>query len=214
MWPEGGAGGAVEKGEGLDGPGIERPVLREDIPQVLRDQVGVLPQHVELGGEILRRRNVRHGALVGHPGLRAVKRRRQGEDGFPVLDRGDPAGGEAPSVARAVHEVDDRDVQVALQDEVAVQRVRVAVGIVDRALGRDQRLGQHLSAEDPPRADVAILAAIDVPLDRFEIEKGDQGVGGVEHGDEDSAFGGGAVRGMGPYRGTCPSPRTFRIGVP
>ena len=55
-----------------------------------------------------------------------------------------------------------------------MQRVGRPVDLVDRAAGRHQCLGKHLPAEDPPRADVVVLPAIDVQLERLEVEKRDE----------------------------------------
>ena len=80
-----------------------------DRPKVLGDPVGVLAQDVQLGDEVIGGPNIGHFGLVRQGGLRTVKRRGQREDRAAVLDRGDAPGGEAPAVARAVDEVDDRE---------------------------------------------------------------------------------------------------------
>src|SRR5690606_13702940 len=96
-------------------------------------------------------------------------------------DRRDTARGEALAVAQAVHEIDDRRLQVAGQDEVAVDGMRVAV-LLDRAARGDERLREHLPAEDAAAADVAVAAAIDVVLDLLEVEELEKVLYGVTHG--------------------------------
>ena len=57
-----------------------------------------------------------------------------------------------------------------------------SIVLVDRAPRGDQRLGQHLAAENPSRTDVPVATAIDVSLDRFEFEQRDQVFYRVGHG--------------------------------
>src|SRR5690606_41308780 len=92
------------------------------------------------------------------------------EYGPAVLDRGDSPGREALPVPEPVHEVDDGDLQVAGEDEVAVQRVGDAI-LLDRASRGDERLGEDLPPEDAARADVSVAAAIDVHLDGLQIQE-------------------------------------------
>ncbi len=70
------------------------------------------------GGERLGVGHVGHGELVLEALLEVVERRRQVEDGPPVLDGHHPPGGEGPPVADAVDLVEDRDVRVAGAQEV------------------------------------------------------------------------------------------------
>src|SRR5690606_13040501 len=119
--------------------------------------------------------------LVLAPRLPHLERCRHVEDRAAVLDRRDTPRGEALAVTQAVDEVDDRRLQVAGQDEVAVDGVRVAV-LLDRAPRGDERLREHLAAEDAAAADVAVAAAIDVVFDLLEVEELEQVLYGVAHG--------------------------------
>ncbi len=94
------------------------------------------------------------------------------EDLFAMLNGRDAAGGEALAVARAIHLVEDRHRRIARTDEVGVQRVADAG--VDGAVGGDQRLRDHLAAEDTLHAVVWRLAAKKVHLDPFDVEQGDE----------------------------------------
>ena len=69
-----------------------------------------------------------------------MKRRREVEDGPPVLDGRDSPCGEAGSSAQAIHEVHDGRIQVAGQDEVSMRRGCPAVGGHGAAGGTGARL--------------------------------------------------------------------------
>jgi hypothetical protein len=45
---------------------------------------------------------------------------------------------------------------------------------LDRSLRGDERLRKHLTAEHTTGADIAVLPAIDVDLEWFEVEQGEQ----------------------------------------
>ena len=94
----------------------------------------------------------------------------------PCWMRDHPARREAPPVADAVDLVDDRDLRVAGQHEIAVQRMRLAA--LHGAAGGDQRLADHLAAEHPLPAHLRALAAKQIDLERLEIEDGEK----VRHG--------------------------------
>jgi len=79
------------------------------------------------------------------------------------------------AVAAAVHVEDDRHGRVARPDEVAVQRVADAV--LDRLVGGQQRLGDHLAAEDAAGPPVRRGAPEQVLLDPLELQGLDQGFG-------------------------------------
>ena len=92
-----------------------------------------------------------------------------------VLDRHHAAGGEAAAVADAVDLVDDRDLGIAAEQEIGMQRMRRPIGdVVDGAAGGDQRLADHLAAEHPLPALLRRAAAKQVHLDRLEIEDGEE----------------------------------------
>ena len=63
-----------------------------------------------------------------------------------------------------------------------MQRVCRPVLGFDGPARRHERLGEHLSPEDPARADIPVLPAVDVPLDRLEVEEIDQIPRGVAQG--------------------------------
>ena len=104
---------------------------------------------------------------------------RQVEDGPPVLDGDDAAGGEGLPVADAVDLVEDRHGRVARPQEVRVERVHVAV--LDGAARRHERLPGHLPAEDALALLVRLGAAEDVDLDRLEVEQADEELQGRAH---------------------------------
>ena len=99
------------------------------------------------GGQGVRVGTSRHRRLVGHPLLGDLERRRQIEDGPPVLDGDDPAGAEGPPVAEAVDLVEDRGVGVARAEKVGVQGMHgaVAAGLIGAA-----RLTVRLHPARPP----------------------------------------------------------------
>src|SRR6202521_4316776 len=101
-----------------------------------------------------------------------------------MLDRGDPAGRIALAVAQAFDLIDDRNLRIARQDEIAMQRMRQPP--FDGAARRHHRLPDHLPAEYPLPARLRAGAAKHVHLDRLEIENGNQVNQAFGHG---SAFG-------------------------
>ena len=143
-----------------------------------RSDSGNLRRHLANEAEF-RRERLRIGsrpasAAGARPLLRDVKRRREIEDRLAVLDRRDAPRREARAVAQTIDEIDDRRLEVAGEDEVAVRRVRLALAL-DRAARRDQRLREDLPTEDAPRAEVAVLPAVDIDLERLEVEQGEEG---------------------------------------
>ena len=129
----------------------------------------MLTNQLQLPAELVRRGHLGHLDVVAESLLGAVEGRRHRKDRVTPLDGPNASGREAPAVADAVHEVDDRDRQVPGQHEVPVEGVRASV-LLDGAARRDQRLGEHLTAEDPVGTDVAVPSAEDVALERFERE--------------------------------------------
>ena len=115
-----------------------------------------------------------HLELVREPGLLVVEAGLEVEDRAAVLDRDDPAGGEAASVADPVDVVENRDERVAGAQEVGVQRVHQPTGIVDRARRRDEGLTGNLAAEHALAVLVGGTTAEEVHLDRLEVEEVDQ----------------------------------------
>src|SRR6185436_13916050 len=78
----------------------------------------------------------------------------------------------APAVAQPFDLVDDRDLRIAGQDEIAMDRMRQPA--FDGAAGRDHGLPDHLTAEHPLPARLRAVAAEQVYLELFEIEDGNE----------------------------------------
>ncbi len=117
--------------------------------------------------------------MVRAVGFFVVETRLQVEDRFAVLDRDDATRREAPTVADPVHLVQDRPLRIAGPQEVGVQRVDVATGLVDRSARRDERLTGDLAAEHANTILVGRSAPEDVDLDHFEVEQCDEVVEGL-----------------------------------
>ncbi|MGY4366733.1 hypothetical protein ACVW1A_002798 [Bradyrhizobium sp. LB1.3] len=138
-----------------------------------------------LRGQLFRRRHVGHLVLVVERALLlGMERHHDREDRVAVLDRGDAARRVALAVAQALDLVDDRDLRIARQDEIAVQRMRQPA--LHGAAGRNHRLSDHLAAEHPLPAGLGAVAAEQVHLELFEVE---------DRNEVDQAFGhGGAFK--------------------
>src|ERR1700733_12884904 len=96
-----------------------------------------------------------------------------------MLDRHDPPRSEALAVPDAVDLENDRDEGIAWQNKVAVKGMGGAS--LDGARGCDQRLRNHLAAENPLPAVLRRLPAKYVDLDCFKIETRDKIGGGGRH---------------------------------
>src|SRR2546423_1557646 len=170
----------VEPAGVVDRPRVDRPLadepLREVRPQALEVRLHALLPRRELVGS----RDGRHRQLMVGTALDDLERCRQVEDRAPVLDRYDPPGGEALSVADAVDVVDDRDVRIAGPEEVGMERVHGAV-FTDCATGGDERLRRDLPAEHALAVLVRAQAAEEIDLERFELEQRQQLVERVSH---------------------------------
>jgi hypothetical protein len=94
------------------------------------------------------RQPLRHVDLVVETVVGGLERRDHRQDGHAVLARLGAPGRERPTVVDAVDRERDGDGEVARAEEVRVQRVHGALR-PDGALGRDERLGHDLTAEDP-----------------------------------------------------------------
>ena len=122
--------------------------------------------------------------MVERAFLFRMERHHDREDRVAMLDRGDAAGRIALAVAQAFDLVDDRDLRIAGQDEIAMDRMRQAA--LDGAACRDHGLPDHLAAEHPLPARLRAVAAEQVHLELFEIENGNQVDQAFGHG---GAFG-------------------------
>jgi hypothetical protein len=89
-----------------------------------------------------------HLDLVIEPAILVLERGDHREDRQTLLIGLGSARRERAPVVNAIDGERDRQVDVAGAEEVSVQRVDVALRR-DRALGGDERLGEHLAAEHP-----------------------------------------------------------------
>jgi hypothetical protein len=101
--------------------------------------------------------------------LRLHERGGEVEDLLAVLDGDHPPRGEAAAVPGPVHLEDDRHGGVARPDEITVQRVADAV--FHRLIGGQQRLADHLAAEDAAGRVVRCRTAEEVHFDALELER-------------------------------------------
>ena len=169
MWRTGARARRRDHVNRLDGPKLERPLVREEPPHLLGNLLEHVGRQLAHVGEAFGPRHLRHRrgmleAFLGH-----LERRRHVEDRLAVLDRDDAAVAEALAVARDVDLVDDRRVDVAGDEEVRVQRVHLPA--LDGVARGRQRLTEHLPAEHARAAQVAALAAKDPILDALELEQ-------------------------------------------
>ena len=162
----------------LDRPQLDRPLALVVAPHRLRHHRQHALADFGFARQLVGRGDVRHLGLMGEPGLVAVERHRHDEDRLAVLDRLHPPRGEALAVAHALDVVDDRDLGIAGEQEIGVQRVRRAFLDVDGAAGRDQRLADHLAAEHPLPGDLRRAPAEQVHLELFEVEDFEEGLDG------------------------------------
>ncbi len=158
---------------GLDRAEVDRTILGEHTSQVLGQLFGARANDIELWLEGFWRRHVGHRRLMIEAFLLHVKRRRHVEDRFTMLNRRHAAARETAAIAWAVHEVHDRCLEIALTQEVAVHRVRLARRI-DRAPRRHECLREHLAAEDAAGAKIAVLPAVDIHFEWLELEQREQ----------------------------------------
>jgi hypothetical protein len=121
-------------------------------------------------GRRLRRRRFGSGhRMVERALLLRLERRQHEEHGLAALARRHAPHREAAPVSHTLHGKFDRFGGVAAEDEIGVQRVGRA--ILDGALGGDQRLRQHLSAEHPLPTVLRRARQPAVGARRFEVEQ-------------------------------------------
>ena len=99
-----------------------------------------------------------------------------------VLNRDDTPSGKALAVADAVDLIDDWDFGVAWEQKIGVQRVRRGlVRVFDSAAGGDQRLTDHLAAENTLPARLGRASAKQIDFERFKIKEREEVVNGGGH---------------------------------
>ncbi len=130
--------------------------------------------------EIFRRRYVGHVELMAQTVFDGLERNRHVEDRDAVLHGDDTPRREAFAVANSVDDVQDRHRRIAGAQEIAVQRMRVALRR-HRARRRDERLAEHLTAVDALPAFARARAAKMIDVDFFEIEQRDQTLQALLH---------------------------------
>jgi hypothetical protein len=81
--------------------------------------------------------------------LNSVKRGLQVENNLAVLNGNYAARGETAPIAEAVYFVQNRFARVSGSQEVCVKRMNLAVGLVDRACGRNKSLASNLTTKHP-----------------------------------------------------------------
>src|SRR5205823_14461849 len=118
--------------------------------------------------------------MVERAFLFRMERHHDREDRVAMLDRGDATGRIALAVAQAFDLVDDRDLRIAGQDEIAMDRMRQPA--LDGAACRHHGLPDHLAAEHPLPARLRAAAPEQVHLELFEIENGNQVDQALGHG--------------------------------
>src|SRR5262245_22206649 len=94
------------------------------------------------------------------------------EDRIAMLNRGDAARRIAFAVTQPFDLVDDRNLRIARQDEIAMQRMGQPA--LDGAACRDHCLSDHLAAKYALPARLRAVAAEQIHLERLNIEDGDE----------------------------------------
>ncbi len=106
------------------------------------------------------------------------------EDRLASLYGRDPASGKRLPVPDAVHLVENRDLRIPGTEKIGVKGVHRTPGpgaIVNCPPRRDQRLSRDLPTEDAQPVLRRADAAVEVYLQRFEIEKVQEFVEGCGH---------------------------------
>jgi len=124
--------------------------------------------------------NIRCGDLMVEAVFFGVEAGLHVVDGSAVLNRHNPAGGEALPVSNPVYFVENWHLGVTGPKKVRVERVHPT--LVDRASGSHQGLGGDLASKDPLAFFIGLGAAEDIYLDRFEVEQMDKKIERFRHG--------------------------------
>ena len=147
-----------------------------------------------------------HGLQAeGRPGRRDLTRADEGVGPCGRAAVGEHYHQGAPvRVAQPLDLVDDRDLRIAGQDEIAMDRMRQPA--LDGAAGRDHGLADHLAAEHALPARLRAVAAEQIHLELLEIEDGQQVDQALGHGCVLDGFGLDVVI---PGRGAAASPESI-----
>jgi hypothetical protein len=86
--------------------------------------------------------------MVG-AGLNSVKRRLQVENDLAMLNGNYAASGETTPIAEAVYFVQNGFARVSGSQEICMERMNLAIGLVDCACGRYEGLTSNLTTKDP-----------------------------------------------------------------
>ncbi len=180
--PRGGAepGGVVRRALLRQEPAarVQRPHLdrilppREEIPELLRHLIRDGEAQLALRLQRFGCRHLGHRVLVVQAVLGRLERGGHRQDRLALLHRHHPARREALAVEVARHLVHDREILVARSHEIGVERMRVFA--LDRSLRRLQRLRDHLPAEHPTAAAGLAGAAIQIGIERLDVEQRDE----------------------------------------
>ena len=138
--------------------------------QFVGDAGAVALEQIAIRGQRFGRGHIGHRDLVGEPLFGALEGGGHVEDRLAALHRDDAAGGEAATLEVAHDAVDDRQRLVAGAHEIGVERVR-GPALADRAHRRDQRLRDHLAAEHAAASAGFAGSAIQVGVDRLDVEQ-------------------------------------------
>jgi len=122
------------------------------------------------------RDDIGHGSVMLEAGFFDLKRNRHAEDRAAMLDRDDPAGRKAASIADTVDFIEDRNLGIARAEKITLERMNVA--IFDRAIRGDQGLADDLPTEYALGAFLGASPSEKVELDLFEIKKIEEGLQG------------------------------------
>ena len=182
---------------------LDRPLALVVAPHRLRHQRQHALADFGFARQLVGRGDVRHLRLMGETFFVAVERHRHDEDRLAVLDRLHPPRGEALAVAHALDVVDDRNLGIAGEQEIGVQRMRRPLLDVDGAAGRDQRLADHLAAEHPLPGHLRRAPAEHVHLELFEVEDVEKGLDGGHGRCQESGWRQGRAGASGPNLSRC-----------
>ncbi|MCY1183832.1 hypothetical protein D9M73_244820 [compost metagenome] len=106
------------------------------VADTLGNQVGMLAGQLLFRRQVLRADHLRHLRLVLEALFVVLERRAEEEDRLALLDRRDPPGAEAATVAHAVDVVDHRHAGITGPQEIAVHGMHVAGFLQSLAGGR------------------------------------------------------------------------------